>query len=50
MQIFQVQCYTGNQPGGKGKIQLTSLLGLCDPVVPLVLILRKIVRKANLFG
>ena len=29
---------------------MTLLLRLCDPVAPLVLILRTSVRKANLFG
>ena len=36
--------------GGEGQIQLALLLRLCDPVAPLVLILRTRVRKANLFG
>ena len=41
---------TANLPRGEGHIQLTLPLRLCDPVVPLGLILRTSVRKENLFS
>ena len=34
--------------GGEGQIQMTLLLRLCDPVAPLVLILRTSVKKSKL--
>ena len=33
--------------GGEGQIQMTLLLRLCDPVAPLVLILRTSVKKSK---
>ena len=35
-------------PGGEGQIQLTLLLRLCDPLAPLVLILRPSVNQIYL--
>ena len=50
MYILYVLCHCKLTAGEEGQIQFTLLLRLCDPIAPLVLILRTSVRKANLFG